>query len=79
MKHRTQEQVRALERQVITCIHEERQAKAFGTCAGASQTYSYGIAKRLGYSAMLVSERERQVLREMRGVSHRFKNGRAAA
>ena len=78
MKHRTQEQIAALEKRVIACIHREEQARSFAACTGAAQTYAYGIAKRLGYASMLVSTAERQLLRERRGVAHRFK-GRIAA
>ena len=78
MKHRTPEEIKELEKRVISSIHAETQAKSLAADTGATLSYAYGIAKRLGFSSMLVSTQEREVLREMRGVAHRFKKRKAA-
>lgn len=70
--------MRAIEQQVIACIHAEKPGKVW-EIEGATPGYCYALAARLGYSSMLVSTEERQALREMRGVAHRFKKQRRAA
>ena len=72
MKHRTQKELLQLQQKITACIHREDQAKCFGARTGASQTYAYSIATRLGFASMLVSAEERQHLRERRGVAHLF-------
>ena len=77
VKHRSKAQINALCRRIIECIEAESQVKNLGELAGVSKTYAYSIAKRLGYSQMLVSNIERQLLRERRGTTKLFR--RAAA
>ena len=73
IKHRTPEETLFIERQIVGLIEQEQPLKNLGPEAGLSDTYAYQIAKRLGYSQMLVSEGERATLREIRGTSKLFR------
>lgn len=72
-KHRTKAQMTALEASIRAAINTEQSLQAWADSSEISKSHAYHMAQRMGYQQLLVNDQERDVLREMRGVAHRFK------
>lgn len=72
-KHRTPAQTAAIRNKITASVHREEPLKNLAAASGLSQTHAYQMAKNMGYAQMMVSAEERLILRQMRGVAHKFK------
>lgn len=71
--HRTEAQMRALERRIVAAINREEVLKVLADNAGVSKSHAYAIAQRLGYKMMLLGVTEREAVRKLRGTAGKFK------
>lgn len=71
-KHRTQDEMIALERAIVSAIEREEPLKTIASSSGCSKTQAYHIAKRLTYGQMIVSAAERARVRRLRATHKLF-------